>query len=591
MNTDLFRRRAPKRAFTFACVIALAGQAVWSSTPSDGATLGGYEIPTIVDSNYTIPSGALFVSPNGNDANAGTSAAPKKTIKSAVTAGTTGSTVVVRAGTYRESVGVVTKKITIQAYPHEQVWVKGSTVATGFTASGSYWKRNWTSTLCSNCYASSALDPLHPAAGSPEQVFLSGSPLAEVTTQSLLGAGKFWLDRANATLWIGSSPTNKTVEVTTQKYFANFASAATGSALKGVGISQFGSHYNTDIPAMVISSASNMTFDRNTFAWSASRGLATFATAPIVTNNQFVNNGMNGLLANAADNMLFTGNRISASNIEYFAIAAASTAVVAAAKITSTRGAKFANNVFSDNIATGLWFDISTSMLTIVHNTSVRNASHGFQIELSADVTLADNVSANNARDGIRISGSNRVEVWHNTVVNNGYAQIGVYEDARSNTNAAQIAQGITWNTAAVRVKNNVSMAGTASVRPVFYSFDLNAPVQYSTLTMLTSNDRNIWGRTSSVTTKYAASIQLTLSAKGTYTTFPAWVAGTGREIKSAFVDNTALTAIFVSPTAGMYSLATTAPTVYPAALPTTVKTALGVATVAKIGAYGAPIA
>ncbi len=585
-------RRARTRVLTLMCLFAVATGTLTAASPrSDAATLGGYEIPTIADSNYAIPAGAVFVSSSGNDANAGTSSSPKKTVSAAVTAAPSGGTVVVRAGTYRGSIGVVTKRITIQAYPHEKVWMKGSTVTTGFVTSGAFWKRSWTSTLCATCYASTALDPLYPAAGSPEQIFLSGIPLTEVTNQSGLGAGKFWLDRTTATMWIGSSPTNKTVEITTHRYFVNFASAAAGSALKGVGISHFGSHYNTDLPAMVISSAANTSFDRNTFAWSASRGLAVFAAAPTITNNLFVNNGMNGLLANTADGMSFTGNRISASNVEHFAIAAASTAVVAAAKITSTRGAMFSNNIFSDNIATGLWFDISTSLLTIVHNTSVRNASHGFQLELSADVTLADNVSANNARDGIRISGSNRIEVWHNTVVNNGYSQIGVYEDARTNTNATQIAQGITWDTAAVRVKNNVVMAGANSARPVFYSFDLNVPVKYSTLTMVTADDRNIWGRTSSITTKYAASIQLTLTSKGTYTTFPAWVTGTGRELKSAFADNTALSTIFVDTAAGNYALATTAPSVYPGSLPTTVKTALGVAAVAKIGAYGAPIA
>ena len=53
--------------------------------------------------SYPIPSAAIFVSPVGNDANAGTLAAPLRTIAMALSKVPTGGTVVIRGGVYHES--------------------------------------------------------------------------------------------------------------------------------------------------------------------------------------------------------------------------------------------------------------------------------------------------------------------------------------------------------------------------------------------------------------------------------------------------------------------------------------------------------
>src|SRR5262245_28215324 len=67
-------------------------------------------------------SGVYFVSPAGNDAYAGTSlTTPLQTIQHAVRAAPAGSTIVIRAGTYRESIVSLRKPLTFQPYPHEQV--------------------------------------------------------------------------------------------------------------------------------------------------------------------------------------------------------------------------------------------------------------------------------------------------------------------------------------------------------------------------------------------------------------------------------------------------------------------------------------
>ena len=80
-----------------------------------------------------------YVATNGADAGAGTLAAPFRTIQKAASLAVAGDVVIVRAGTYRETVrpprsGSAGAPITFQAYPGEQVTVSGANVVGGWTA-------------------------------------------------------------------------------------------------------------------------------------------------------------------------------------------------------------------------------------------------------------------------------------------------------------------------------------------------------------------------------------------------------------------------------------------------------------------------
>ncbi|KAI1702316.1 hypothetical protein Ddc_17195 [Ditylenchus destructor] len=145
----------------------------------------------VPDSAFSIPSGAIFVAPNGNDANAGTQAAPLLTPAAAVKNAATGSTIVFRAGVYYEvNLGTVSKKIIMQAYPHEQVHFLGSKPATGWTKEQTYWRTAWTNPLASQTTTcpKEAVNPAYPNACLPEQVFVAGAPLAQVSLK------RIWLD-------------------------------------------------------------------------------------------------------------------------------------------------------------------------------------------------------------------------------------------------------------------------------------------------------------------------------------------------------------------------------------------------------------
>ncbi|HEY0007505.1 MAG TPA: hypothetical protein VGB55_02170, partial [Tepidisphaeraceae bacterium] len=80
---------------------------------------------------------SFYVSPGGSDANPGTSIdAPKLTIQQAVNAAMPGDSVLIRGGTYRETVstprsGTALSRITIQNYQNEAVTVSGTDPITG----------------------------------------------------------------------------------------------------------------------------------------------------------------------------------------------------------------------------------------------------------------------------------------------------------------------------------------------------------------------------------------------------------------------------------------------------------------------------
>ena len=124
--------------------IAGAASSAQATTTAVANTAARGSLP-VGSASYPVPSGAMFVSPSGSDANPGTASAPKRTVKAAVAASASGRTIVLRKGTYHEAVVIPAgKALTIQAYPKEAVWFDGTRTVTGFTKAGSAWVAPWT---------------------------------------------------------------------------------------------------------------------------------------------------------------------------------------------------------------------------------------------------------------------------------------------------------------------------------------------------------------------------------------------------------------------------------------------------------------
>ncbi|HEY1737272.1 MAG TPA: right-handed parallel beta-helix repeat-containing protein, partial [Acidimicrobiia bacterium] len=426
------RRNQLSRRLLFAAVASLAtsgmmmqhgGTAQAATTPratAATATTPAYGATNIADTNYPIPTGAYYVSNSGSDTNAGSLAAPFASVHKALSVAPAGATIVVRGGTYRESLGAIKKHVTIQAYPHEQVWVTGSVVATNFSTDSGYFSMPWSVSMCDTCYPSAALDPSYPAAGLPEQVFVDGAPLAQVTTQAALAPGTFYVDRAAGKIWLYDNPAGHSVEVTQLASAFTVSSAAAGTVIRGIGFEHWAAVYQsgTNVAAMI--SASNVTLDSDTFAWSSSRFLGVYGASDTVTNSTFVDNGMNGVTGNKINDFDFEHNEIAYSNYEHWDITPSPYAQIAGIKLTGVNDTMLRDNDIHDNASNGLWFDVLSTNQTIVGNKVLNNAGHGLTVEVSGHSIIAGNVVAMNGRDGLKISGANNVEVWNNTVVDNG---------------------------------------------------------------------------------------------------------------------------------------------------------------------------
>jgi parallel beta-helix repeat protein len=572
-----WRRRRVIAGLTVVALGAGGGVATFMRG-SEANPVGVYEPITLADTNYAIPSNAYYVSPAGSDANPGSVSAPFATIAKALLVAPAGSTVVLRDGTYREAL-TMKRSITLQAFPHEQPWIVGSDIVTGFTAAGSTWTRPWVSTLCHTCFPSAVVDPAFPESGQPEQVFIDGVPLQQVDTLAGVVGGTFYYAISAHQLTLGSDPTGHAVEVTVRPTALMIVAAASGAAVKGIGFARTGSTYDSSAGAMVQSIATGVLFDHDTFAWSATRGLNDYAANSVVTNNLFLYNGSNGFHANTADGLVFQNNRVAFSNAEHFSITPSPYASEGGAKITHTWNGTVIGNLFDDNGANGLWFDVTSTNAVIANNTVLRNAGHGIAYEVSGNLILAGNVVAQNGRVGIKISGVSHAEIWNNTVVGNGWVQLGIYEDPRVDTNPIDNAAGITYDTTNVRVVNNVLVSAATAVKPVFESFDISSPHHFTTAQMITQDDHNLWSRPSSAAPKYLVNWATSLTTSTRYLTLATAQTGTTRENSSIAADNTPSSVLFNDPSFDDYSPAPGSPLNQAGAtLPPAVAAAMGVA-------------
>jgi hypothetical protein len=194
-----------------------------------------------------------YVSTTGSDSNSGTLSQPFLTINHAAQVAQAGDTVIIRGGTYRETVtpansGTSTAPITYESYPGEKATINGCNLITGWTSySGSIYQApmNWTmgtgrdevfvdgnvlvqarypnvNSSGKVAYPSSVTSPLWPVKGDFTSVYQS-SPI-QVTSSSLLNqADNYWqgaiYDGGHGWMWcwqsgLVSSSTNGALTIT-----------------------------------------------------------------------------------------------------------------------------------------------------------------------------------------------------------------------------------------------------------------------------------------------------------------------------------------------------------------------------------------
>lgn len=421
---------------------------------------------------YPLPGDALYVAPTGSAAGPGDLAHPFRTVGAAVAAAHSGQTIVLRAGSYDESVSVpASKTLTIQNYPNEAAWLDGSTAVDGWSASGTAWVHTgWTPQFDSTAgYTASIaantapnwtwLNPTYPMAAHPDQVWVDGSALSQVGSLSQVGPGTFYVDYSTQRLYIGSNPSGHSVRAsdTAQALVVD----SPNTVVRGIGVRR----YATSVPLMgtvllrgVGDSMSNVQISDN-----ATQGLYLRATGIKVDHLTAQNNGLLGVLATYADGMTVTNSLITHNNTEHFNYAP----VAGGMKITRTRGITVRDSSVSGNIGHGLWLDESTYNAVIEGNTLSDNLGRGFTAELSALGVVVGNVLTGNGQEGIRITDTSNYQIWNNTLSGNARG-VEIYQDTRQNTPSTpghdprqpDPDPTISWVVDNVQVMNNLFLPG-----------------------------------------------------------------------------------------------------------------------------------
>lgn len=165
--------------------LGLSLPTVGSGTASATAAVPAYGAAPLGTIGYPVqsdPGLVRYLATNGNDANAGTSAAPWRTLAHATKNAPVGGTLILKGGTYGKDqpLASVTKRLTIQPAGGATVWLSGSDVATNWepvveAGKETLWKSTGWTTNFSHAYTEHTVDLVnHKYPSFPEMVFIEG---------------------------------------------------------------------------------------------------------------------------------------------------------------------------------------------------------------------------------------------------------------------------------------------------------------------------------------------------------------------------------------------------------------------------------
>ena len=537
LNSDaaaLLRQRRRRRwvlaggmAVFFAGLVVLLAAWLLRATPQPSAS---FAVP---DSSYAIPAGALFVAPDGAANAPGTQSRPLATLAQALAKAHPGGSIVLRGGTYAQPTLTVRKKITIQAYPHETVWLSGSTPVTTWQREGAVWRHTgWTARSCGAACPDTLVDPAYPAAALPDQLFARGIPLGQVTSKAQVGPGTFYIDTQTRTLYVGSSPDDDSIEASTSGVALQFAPTAGGSTVRGIGVTRYAPTGNDAEPAAVVANADALTFERDTFAQNAGTALDISQPNAIVRSSIITASGQRGVWLHGAHHAIVDDTVIDQNNTEHFRAASCTTSCsLGGLTATDSDSLQLTHNQVRDNVGAGLACSHGCTNAVITGNTIASNQGSGVYYGAGSGADITNNTVAGNGH-GLTVANADTVRITHNTL----------------SRNAAPVS--LRGNSALV-FQNNLLANNNGSASPLL---DVQAPAQATAASTFRAFDHNAWYRASANT---PATLVRWCAADGCsdFATIAAFTLATGLDQQHSQLDN--LPSPFQNERAGNYRLQT----------------------------------
>ncbi len=428
-------------------------------------------------STYPVPTegDVMFVAPNGNNSNTGSMSGPKLTVQAAVAAASTGTTIVMRAGTYREAFTTPSGKVlTIQAYPGEEVWWDGSAVYSSWTSNGN---GTWTApySVTFTRFNVNGFNGDDPYRNHPDQVWVNGAPLTQIADNSTPGSGQFSVNQAADTLTIGTDPTGKTVRVTELSMALTVTDTLT---LRGFGVRRYSPQAMEGLNAMIYfgGTSHGSVLEHMHFEWSAMVSVTISKTNVRVSDCTFQDNGNSGLMVSNCDGFILERCIIRRINRGQWQ------AEPTTAAIKLARGDQVHiryNQIEECPKAYGIWFDVSCTRKYIYGNTVNGGGTmmNAVEIELS-DGGYYDGVQYYSVVASNRLSGATRknagaalllfdtgyVRVWNNELLDSGIP-LYLWQDERYNHESGNVLtyEICPWLTRGIEIGNNHLSSGSGA--------------------------------------------------------------------------------------------------------------------------------
>lgn len=501
------------------------------SSPSASVSSSTAGSLPVGSTRYPVPAGAIFAAAGTPGVGDGTIGSPYGSAQAAIDAAPSGATIVLRGGTYHETVLVPPgKALTIQSYPGEAVWFDGSSAVTGWAASGGTWTVRWdhpfthaVSYVSGQDESARFVDPAYPMAGYPDQVWVDGVALRQVGSASAVVPGTFYVDSLGKRMVLGSDPTGHRVDASTLVKGIQIQGA--GSTVRGIGVRRYADH----LAALGAISAEmpNITLQNVVVTQNATVGIFAWASGHTFDHVTATANGLLGLSANTADRLTLTSSRIIGNDTEHFRTEPASGGV----KISRSIGVSVLDSVISSNATNGLWFDVYSSDITVARSTFADNGADGVLVELSERAVLASNHLVHNGRAGIGVVDSGDVAVWNDNISGNGEFAIRMMQDGRVSPDST-----FPVTLRSIQIRNDLISVAPSSPCPVL--------VQDTTQTRYASDmaltfDENLYQRQSPTTPANLACLANGAAPFATYKTL-ATLRTTGNDGGSALLEGTA---------------------------------------------------
>jgi len=267
---------------------------------------------------------------SGSDSNPGTQQSPLKTVGAAAAAAVTnnhaglGTKVIINPGVYRESVSLTPSSrdtalpITFQAATAGTAIISGADVWSGWqSAGGNLYSHSW-----SNNWGLCGLD----GAGAPneedivrrrEMIFVNGTALTQVMTQSAMRVSTFFVDDSHGTVYLwpptGTNMSSATVEVAMRDSVFTIHGKA-NMVLRGLAI-EYANTCRGRSALMVEFGASNILLDNVSANWNNAGGIKlTWVNNTTVQNSQANHNGTTGLSGHQTKYDLWTNDQSRYNN-------------------------------------------------------------------------------------------------------------------------------------------------------------------------------------------------------------------------------------------------------------------------------------